>query len=96
MNYVGAKALDQWRSIAIQLGLDRNEVKAMSTSFGENTTEHLTEVFDCWRRQKTKPYTWECLIDALVRPTVDSSDLADVLRRQFASKLGMVLINLSF
>ena len=96
MNYVGAKALDQWRSIAVQLGLDRDEVKAMSTSSGENTTEHLTEVFDRWNRQMTKPYTWECLIHALEQPTVDCSGLADVLRRQFASQLGMVLINLSF
>eukprot|EP00731_Ephydatia_muelleri_P019527 Em0012g352a len=87
INYVGAQALNQWGSIALQLGLTRNEVKAMSTHFGEDSTEHLTEVFDRWKTHMTKPYTWRCLIDVLEQPAVDYRHLASTLRSKLASKL---------
>ena len=86
MNEVASKVLDKWKQISIQLGLTPEDQKCfMDATFGD-PTQCFIFVFNVWKSQATRPYTWSTVIEALKAPSVGEMRLAQELRKKLQSE----------
>lgn len=69
--------------LAIQLGLKDEDIKKIQINNRGDILAQVTEVFYCWKKSATGPYTWKFLIEALESESVHENRLAHELRRRY-------------
>lgn len=82
MNQVAAQIPSKWRLVGIQLGLGDLMLNLIETNYRGTPTECLSsfmQVLSLWKHRKTKPYTWETMINALQAESVGEECLAKML-----------------
>ena len=90
MKEVASKMPVKWKEISIQLGLTLNDQKCFIDATSGDPNQCFTFVFNVWRNQATRPYTWSTVIQVLEAPAVDETRLAWELRTKLQSKCDSV------
>ena len=80
MNCVAAKIPEKWREVGIGLGLDSADIIRIEADIPTHkSTSCYVMVFDTWKNNGTKEYTWDTLLKALRTPLVNASKLASAI-----------------
>jgi len=77
-------ARTKWYYIGIELKLDVSTLKAIESKYSD-CKDCLREVIMVWLKAVQPKPTWRSLVDALRRPVVDESKLAEVLESKCCS-----------
>lgn len=85
MNKVAVKALDVWDKVALELDIDKGQIKSIKRAKMDEALDCYMEVFDIWERRTIPPYTWATIIQVLRKPTVNKTDLAKQLEEDLCS-----------
>ena len=84
MNDVAAKlSAREWKAFAVQLGLKYECIRKIQNENTGNTPNMFMEVFHEWSIQRTTPYTWETVINALSSPSLKEIRLAKTLSEKY-------------
>ena len=83
MNEVAAKIPAKWLPVGIALYLAYSDLQSLPAS---DSCQCFTSIFAKWKNEKTKPYTWSTLIQALQTPIVGELNLAKII----TSKLNLL------
>ena len=88
MNDVAAEIPAKWRFVALQLGLPSgllDGIQTQTAGIPNGLLIAFEKVLTEWDRQKTKPYTWETIINTLRKPSVNECALADAILTKYCS-----------
>ena len=86
MNEIGAVIPAKWRAVGVQLGIDYvalNSIQSQNAGKPESDQKSFEQVFNEWKLQGSKPYTWGHIIDILQRPAIGKNELAKKLAAKF-------------
>ena len=85
MNDVAAEIPSKWRSVGIQLKLQRRTLDTIqheNAGMPDSNIHSFEQVFTEWKKQKTSPHTWETIINALRAPAVGEIEVADTVHKK--------------
>ena len=68
--------------IGIELGLDKTDLDAIKTSYGDNLTQCFTEMLTLWLKQANPLPTQRALVEALRKPAVNQNQLAQRVEKE--------------
>ena len=71
-----------WMDIGIELGLDKTDLDAIKTSYGDNLTQCFTEMLTLWLKQANPLPTQRALVEALRKPAVNQNQLAQRVEKE--------------
>lgn len=83
MNHVAIKILPKWQEFGIALDLALGDLQCLRIL---EPQQRFTSIFNKWKEQVTKPYTWLTVIDVLNTPTVGAVNLAQDITSKFLSE----------
>ena len=81
MNHVATKILPKWQEFGIALDLAPGDLQCLRIL--PDPLQRFTSIFNKWKEQVTKPYTWLTVIDALNTPIVGAINLAREITSKF-------------
>ena len=85
-NKVAAKASDKWKQVAIQLGIEHGQIRAIQIEEQNKSISCYYEIFNLWSKSVASPYTWGTIIDTLRAPAVEEQQLANELEKWLLSQ----------
>ena len=82
MEHVGCVIPAKWQEVGIQLGLEDNELKEITSNIS-GSKSCFQEVFALWKRTKRSEYKWNIVCEALRSKHVNEMLLAKTIRSKF-------------
>ena len=83
MNDVGAIIPAQWRSVGIQLGIHSGQLDGIKEESQGKLMRCFEYIFAKWEDAVTPSYTWSTIVNILLSPSVNKSDLAELLIKKY-------------
>ena len=86
MNEIATEIPESWKEVAIGLGLIDCDIKRIETDVPtQKAYPCYMEVFGMWKKQITKPYTWDTILRTLRTKLVNAHSLAAALESRLTS-----------
>ena len=67
----------QWRLIGEALKVDHGSIMSVEKNAAYTDTVRLSDILQLWIEQKPSPVTWRTIIDAIEKPPVKDSAIAN-------------------
>ena len=85
MNEIAAVIPHKWKDVAVQLLLPEEKIDYIERSNNRNANHCYMEVFALWASGNSLPYTWETLVEILVRRAIGYPELKQRVIAKFPS-----------
>ena len=85
MLFVAPRVASKWYHVGVALALTPPFLEDIEENNGSNMERCISDVFQAWREERPRPYTWESLLIALRAVGVEEMDFANELELQIQS-----------
>ena len=85
MRFVAPRVSSKWYDVGVALALTPPTLEDIEQNNGGNHDRCISDVFQAWREERTRPYTWESLLIALRAGGVREMEFARELELQIES-----------